>query len=75
MDRWTMYTVEKIGENIVDLEDRNTNIIIHIDRNILPNNINEGDIIDYINNEYTINNESTKKIKENIKNRFKNLIE
>ena len=70
-----MYTVEKIGENIVDLEDRNTNIIIHIARNILPNNINEGDIIDYINNEYTINNESTKKIKENIKNRFKNLIE
>lgn len=69
-----MYTVENIIDNIVRLEDRKTNKIIEINKNILPNNVKEQDIIDLIDNEYIINKKETKRIKENIKNRFNKLI-
>ncbi len=69
-----MYTVEIIIDNIVRLEDRKTNKIIEINKNILPNNVKEQDIIDLIDNEYIINKKETKRIKENIKNRFNKLI-
>ena len=49
-----MYTVEIIIDNIVRLEDRKTNKIIEINKNILPNNVKEQDIIDLIDNEYII---------------------
>ena len=63
-----MYTVENIIDNIVRLEDRKTNKIIEINKNLLPNNIKEQDIIDLIDNKYIINKNETKRIKENIKN-------
>lgn len=69
-----MYTVENIIDNIVRLEDRKTNKIIEINKNLLPNNVKEQDIIDLIDNEYIINKKETKRIKENIKNRFNKLI-
>lgn len=69
-----MYTVENIIDNIVRLEDRKTNKIIEINKDLLPNNIKEQDIIDLIDNKYIINKNETKRIKKNIKNRFNSLI-
>ncbi|MBQ3021289.1 MAG: DUF3006 domain-containing protein [Bacilli bacterium] len=70
-----MYTVEKIEDTIVSLENRNNKEIIEIKKDILPNNIKEGDILDYIDNKYIINKVLTNKVKNNIKKRFSNLIE
>lgn len=69
-----MYTVEKIENNIVTLEDRNKNIFFDIDKNILPENIKEGDILDLVDNKYIINEKTTKEIKENIRNKFNSLM-
>ena len=40
----------------------------------LPNIIKEQDILDLVNDKYIINEEETKRIKKNIRNRFNNLI-
>lgn len=69
-----MYTVESIINDIVKLEDRNTKKIIEINKSLLPNNIKEQDILDLVNNKYIINEEETKRIKKDIRNRFNNLI-
>lgn len=69
-----MYTVESIINDIVKLEDRNTKKIIEINKSLLPNNIKEQDILDLVNDEYIINEEETKRIKKDIRNRFNNLI-
>lgn len=69
-----MYTVESIINDIVKLEDRNTKKIIEINKSLLPNNIKEQDILDLVNDKYIINDEETKRIKKNIRNRFNNLI-
>lgn len=69
-----MYTVESIINDIIKLEDRNTKKIIEIKKSLLPNNIKEQDILDLVNDKYIINEEETKRIKKNIRNRFNNLI-
>ena len=69
-----MYTEESIINDIVKLEDRNTKKIIEIKKSLLPNNIKEQDILDLVNDKYIINEEETKRIKKNIRNRFNNLI-
>lgn len=69
-----MYTIEKIENNIVTLEDRNTKTLIDVEKNILPKNIKDGDILDLINNEYKINKQLTKATKNRIKNKFNSLI-
>lgn len=67
-----MYTIDRIEENIVILENRETKQTIEVNKNILPNKIKEGDILDYINNEYIIN-KNTKEIKQSIRDRFNKL--
>ena len=69
-----MYTVESIINDIVKLEDRKRKKIIEINKSLLPNNIKEQDILDLVNNKYIINEEETKRIKKDIRNRFNNLI-
>lgn len=69
-----MYTVESIINDIAKLEDRNTKKIIEINKSLLPNNIKEQDILDLVNDKYIINEEETKRIKKDIRNRFNNLI-
>lgn len=69
-----MYTVEKIEDNMVVLENRNNNELINIEKKLLPNNIKEGDILDFINNKYIINDKLTNEKRNNIRNRFNSLI-
>ena len=69
-----MFTVEKIEGYIVTLEDRNNNVFLEINKDILPSNIKEGDILDLVDNKYIINEESTKRVKEDIRNKFNSLM-
>lgn len=69
-----MYTVEKIEGNIVTLEDRTNNVFLEIKKDKLPNSIKEGDILDLVDGKYIKNEESTKKIKEDIRNKFNSLM-
>lgn len=69
-----MFTVEKIEDNIVTLEDRNKNTFFNIEKKLLPNNIKEGDILDLKDNKYIINENYTKKVKEDIRNKFNSLM-
>lgn len=69
-----MYTVEKIEEDLVILEDRKNNKLFNIDKKLLPQNINEGDIIEIVNNKYVINKELTNNIKKEIRNKFDSLM-
>ena len=68
-----MYIVDRIEENIVILESTKDNKMIEIEINNFENKINEGDIIDIINNKYIINEKNTKKRKNNIRDRFNKL--
>ena len=69
-----MFTVEKIEGYIVTLEDRNKNTFFNIEKKLLPNNIKEGDILDLKDNKYIINENYTKKVKEDIRNKFNSLM-
>ena len=69
-----MFTVEKIEDNIVVLEDRNTNTFFNIEKSMMPNNIKEGDILDIKDNKYIINENYTKQIKKDIRNKFNSLM-
>ncbi len=68
-----MFSVDRIEEDIVVLENRTTKEIINVDKNILPNNLKEGIILDYINGKYIINEDYTKEIKKDIRNKFDRL--
>lgn len=69
-----MYTVEKIEENLVRLENRETKKYFEVEKNNLPSNIKEGDILDIINDKYVINKNLTENKKNNIRNRFDSLM-
>ena len=68
-----MYTVDRIEQNIVILENRNTKEYIEININKIKENVKEGDIIELIDDKYIINKEKTKELNNNIKNRFNKL--
>lgn len=68
-----MYTVEKIEGDLVTLEDRNNKTIFDIEKSILPSNIKERDILEFVDKKYVINNALTKETKKNIRNKFDSL--
>lgn len=68
------YCVDRIEDNLVVLENLENESIIEIDKEKLQDDIHEGSIVIYKDNEYYIDNEEEQKRKESIKNRFSNLI-
>ena len=68
-----MYTVDRIEDDIVILENRNNNTMIEVDIQELDFDINEGDILDYIDNKYIKNIEKTENKKKDIRSRFDRL--
>lgn len=69
-----MFTVEKIEENLVVLEDRESKKIRDVKKELIPNGIKEGTILDFVNNKYVINKEMTDKVTNDIKAKFNSLI-
>lgn len=68
-----MYTVDRIEKEYIVLENRETLEIINVEKEMLPNNVKEQDIVDFINNKYIIDKELTNSTKKNIKDRFNKL--
>lgn len=68
-----MYTVDRIEKEYIVLENRETLEMINIEKKLLPNNIKEQDIVNFINNKYIIDKELTNSTKKNIKDRFNKL--
>lgn len=68
-----MYTVDRIEKEYIVLENRNTLEMINVEKEMLPNNIKEQDIVNFINNKYIIDKELTNSTKKNIKDRFNKL--
>lgn len=68
-----MYTVDRIEKEYIVLENRETLEMINVEKEILPNNIKEQDIVNFINNKYIIDKELTNSTKKNIKDRFNKL--
>lgn len=69
-----MFTVEKIEDNLVTLEDRINNIFFDIEKNALPTNIKERDILDLIDGKFILNKKLTKNKKDKIRNKFNSLL-
>ena len=69
-----MYTVDRIEDNYVVIENRDTKEVFNILKSDLPFNIKEGDILDKCDDKYYINEEETKRIKNDIRSRFNSLI-
>lgn len=69
-----MFTVEKIEENFIRLEDRTKKEYIDVNKKELPTNIKEGDILDLKNGKYILRKKLTTKIKNKVRNRFNSLM-
>ena len=68
-----MYTVDRIEKEYIVLENRETLEMINVEKKMLPSNIKEQDIVNFINNKYIIDKELTNSTKKNIKDRFNKL--
>lgn len=68
-----MYTVDRIEDNIVVLENRKSGEIEDIEKKLFPSNIKEGDIVFLENGKYIIDEVKTREVKNNIRDRFNKL--
>lgn len=67
--------IDRIEENIAVCEDRETRIMFNIDLSKLPENVKEGDVIRYENNEFRPDMQAQEEIEEKIQEKTKNLFE
>ena len=71
------FSLDRFEENRAILENRKTNEMIEVDRNRIPKDAKEGDILKFIDNEFKIDMELTNQKSEEIKekmNKFGNNI-
>lgn len=73
LDAIKEYTVDRFEGDYVILEDRKTNEIKNVKKDMLPENIKEGSILQYVNEKYVLDEERTKEEMNRIKDRMKNL--
>ena len=73
LDAIESFTVDRIEEDIVVLEDRNTGQMLDISINELPNDIKTGDILKKINGKYFINEEETRSVEKRIEDKMNDL--
>ena len=70
-----MFSVDRIEFDKVILIDMNNKDKYIKDINLFPENIKEGDIVEFINNKYIIDEDKTREIEKRINDKFKSLIE
>lgn len=68
-------TIDRIEENIAVCEDRETRVMFNIDISKLPENVKEGDVIRYENNEFKLDTQAQEEIEDRIQEKTKNLFE
>lgn len=69
------YTIDRFESNKVVIENRKTKEIKNIEKNKIPNNCKEGDIIKCINGKYFLDEEQTQEKEKEIQDKYKNLWE
>jgi len=70
-----LYTVDRIEDNIVILEDRNYKMLFEVEKKLFDFDIRESDIVDMVDNKYVKNNKLKKDVSNNIRSRFDRLKE
>ena len=73
LDAIEEYSVDRFEGEYAVLENRKTNEIKNVKKDTLPENIEEGSILQYVNGKYTLNEERTIEENNRIKDRMKNL--
>lgn len=64
------FSLDRFEENRAILENRKTNEMIEVDRNRIPKDAKEGDILKFIDNEFKIDIELTNQKSEEIKEKM-----
>ena len=73
LDAIEIFTVDRIEEGIVVLENRTTQEITNISISELPNEIKTGDILKKVNGKYFIDEEETKSVEKRIEDKMNDL--
>ncbi len=75
LDAVEEYTIDRFEENMAVLEDRKTGKMKNIEKEKIPENTKEGDIIKCINGKYFLDKKETEKVENKIEEKYKNLWE
>lgn len=67
------FSIDRIEEKIVVLENRENKEKIEMEKDKLPNNLKEGDILKCINGKYSLEEKKTQNETERIKNKMNDL--
>ena len=73
LDAIEEYSVDRFEGEYAVLENRKTNEIKNVKRDMLPENIKEGSILQYVNGQYTYNEELTKEETNRIQEKMNKL--
>ena len=73
LDAIEEYSVDRFEGEYAILENRKTNEIKNVKRDMLPENIKEGSILQYVNGKYTYNEELTKEETNRIQEKMNKL--
>ena len=73
LDAIEEYSVDRFEGEYAILENRKTNEIKHVKNDMLPENIKEGSILQYVNGKYTYNEELTKEETNRIQEKMNKL--
>ena len=68
------YTVERIEDNVVVLEDENGNLL-EVSLRLLPENIKSGNILLFENNSYNLINTADEERRKRIKEKYQQLFD
>ncbi|MBQ2938640.1 MAG: DUF3006 domain-containing protein [Clostridia bacterium] len=75
LDAIEEYTIDRFEGNMAIIEDRKTGKMKNIEKVKIPEECKEGDIIKCINGKYILDKEETKRIEDEIQEKYKNLWE
>ena len=73
LDAIEEYTIDRFEENMAILEDRKTGKMKNIEKEKIPENTKEGDIIKCINGKYFKDEKETIQVENEIEEKYKNL--
>ncbi len=74
LDMVEEYTIDRFEGNKAVLENRKTGEMKNIEKNKLPKEAAEGNILNYVNGKYFLNQEKTHDIERDIQDRFNRLL-
>ncbi len=73
LDAIEEYTLDRFEGNIAVLENRKTGEMKNIEKEKLPENLEEGSILKCINGKFILDENRTKEVEKNIQEKFNNL--